>query len=513
MAPSAKRRVASVLAALALALLPSSCRLTGTEKHLAPLYTRLSVATPAPEDVRAEDEIEAVGGMVLVKRNAPELEAKEWMLRPLIDWRSLGPESSERTVLFPFGLSRKTPIESVGQFLPLFRYQENYNEQGLVETYSFLTILGIYWAHFGDGRDVRAWFPFAGSLEHAFTFDHLEFILFPLYARSERVGRHKLHLLFPIFSTSWGSGGRDGRLWPLFGRSKYEGRHDRWFFLWPFFHYHRNNLFAPHPELHETKWMFLPLYGKTKVGTFTSHSVLWPFFGWSHDTESGFRAWDGPWPLVRVQRPGESEQAERTRFWPLYSRYAGDGLTSTYYGWPLHAVRKEDYPESERNSRYFIPFWQSWRRRAKTEEAVETRFQKLWPLYQRHKGEQSTRTAFPALSPLWFYPEFEKRWAYLWELWSREEGRNSETVRERSWLGLWRREKDAFEDRRSLSGLWARRKYRREDGAKVRETSLLFGLLRWRSVEGTGLDLLPPSLPGPGWPKERVETRLDLRPL
>ena len=77
--------------------------------------------------------------------------------------------------------------------------------------------------------------------------------------------------------------------------------------------------------------------------------------------------------------------------------------------------------------------------------------------------------------------------------------------------GLYRREKGRGEDRRSIAGLWAKRRYR-EDGRTVRETSLLFGLLRWRVTSGEGFDMLPPALPGPGWPEqeepsEAVESR------
>jgi hypothetical protein len=76
-------------------------------------------------------------------------------------------------------------------------------------------------------------------------------------------------------------------------------------------------------------------------------------------------------------------------------------------------------------------------------------------------------------------------------------------VKERTWLGLWRREKDADEDRSSLVGVWAGRRYR-ENGGAVHETSILFGLIRWRTREDGGFELLWPSLPGPGWPLQRT---------
>ena len=89
--------------------------------------------------------------------------------------------------------------------------------------------------------------------------------------------------------------------------------------------------------------------------------------------------------------------------------------------------------------------------------------------------------------------------AHPWGEWQTDE----DMRRERSWGGIWRRERDAAEERTSLSGLWARREYR-ADEREVRETSLLFGLVRWRVTEGQGFDMLPLAFPGPGWPAQRV---------
>jgi hypothetical protein len=41
----------------------------------------------------------------------------------------------------------------------------------------------------------------------------------------------------------------------------------------------------------------------------------------------------------------------------------------------------------------------------------------------------------------------------------------------------------------------------------VRETSLLFGLLRWRASHKGGVELLAPAFPGPGWPARVNEER------
>jgi hypothetical protein len=203
---------------------------------------------------------------------------------------------------------------------------------------------------------------------------------------------------------------------------------------------------------------------------------------------------------VRIQRPGETDSARRTRFWPVYARYQGDSLTSTWYGWPIVNRRREVYFDGERTGTVVVPFWQRWVRWDE-EGAARGSWTKLWPLYQRRVEAEQERTAFPALNPLWHTPVIDYHYAWIYELYARE--RVGERVRERSWGGIWRREMDPLERRAYHAGLWSRRTYR-EDDRTVRETSLLVGLLRWRSAAGRGARLLAPAFPGPGWPLERL---------
>jgi hypothetical protein len=202
---------------------------------------------------------------------------------------------------------------------------------------------------------------------------------------------------------------------------------------------------------------------------------------------------------VRIQRPGSTDLARRTRFWPLYSSYEGNGLRSRYWLWPIFNARSEDYVDVQKRSFYALPFWQSFTRHDAALGA--SRWTKLWPLFQDYAAERERRSAFPALNPLWRTPLIDEHYAWMYELYSYE--RRDREIKTRGWLGLYRRERDADEDRASFAGLWARRRYS-VAGARVRETSLLLGLLRWRTTAGDSLEWLPPALPGPGWPLSRV---------
>ena len=149
-----------------------------------------------------------------------------------------------------------------------------------------------------------------------------------------------------------------------------------------------------------------------------------------------------------------------------------------------------------RDSVWIIPFWQSWDRLDKrTGETSDWR--KLFPLFQYEREGAWRRGSFPTLDPFWRSELIDEHYSWIWKLYEWEE--EAELRRERAWLGLYRRERGLGEDRRSIAGLWSRRKYR-DGGRTVRETSLLFGLLRWRVTEDEGFDMLPVAFPGPGWP-------------
>ncbi len=480
---------------LLLGLLPllGACAGIDQERHLAPFFTELSIAG-------GDREIEAFGGSLLVRRDHTSGETRYRALRPFFsdEVRS----STERFAWFlpPLGTYRRSPDEDVFQFLPIVRFAQQY-PVGDHSTWSLLALPGIYWAKTNDGRVVRAWFPFGGIVEHFISFDRAEFVLFPLWARTRRAGRVTYHFLWPIFCITTGAGGRSWRVWPLVGVDRWVDRYERWFFLWPLLHWQREHLSSKTPE---KAWLVWPFFGRRTRGSSSSWTALWPLFGYTENEQKGFWAWDGPWPLVVFQQPGESGQALRERVWPLYSRFEGDGLTSRYYLWPFYNVRREEYARVTKNTTYIFPFWHAWDKEDLDHGHSEWR--KLFPLFRTYSSEHPDEDfyAFPALNPFYRLRFVDEHYAWMWELFA--ERRVADRVRQRSWLGLWRREKDRDEDRRSLSMLWARRDYSRR-GRPVHETSILLGLIRWRRGP-EGFAFLRPAFPGPGWPLERIPNSL-----
>lgn len=503
---SLARRLVRALAVSCLALCASGCVTYDQELHLAPVWSDLSMAGGGRER-------EAVAGAIRENRPAPGEPWVRWSLRPLVTKSRDSSGDSMMHYLVPLGTRVRRGEEVVDQLLPLMRYEKRIDSEGR-PTWKFLALPGIFWSKDHTGRIVRAVFPFGGVIEDSFTYRRITFALFPLFLKTEREGRTSYHLLWPIFMrstkpelpTSW-------RVWPLYGVS-FSEFHTRRFWLWPLFHRH-TDVGATSRGIPTKRFSIWPLYSRASRGTFHATSFLWPFFGWSSDSSTGYWAWDGPWPLVRIIRPGESpEQVVRTRFWPFYSHYSGDGLTSRWYLWPLVNRRREEYKDGTREAEFVVPFWQRWERVDEAGSRIRS-WNKLWPIYQTYfsaedaDGRSRSRTAFPALNPLWHMPVVDDMYAWTYELYTRET--RDEAVRERSWGGIWRRDRDAFERRSYLTGVWARRVFAYE-GTRYAETSTLFGLLRWRTKEGGFEGFLRPAFPGPGFPVRRSIEPLERGP-
>tara|TARA_R110002074_G_scaffold111171_1_gene238897 strand:- start:4002 stop:5621 length:1620 start_codon:yes stop_codon:yes gene_type:complete len=479
-----------ILGLLGIGLL-ASCAGFQQERHLAPLFTELSLAG-------GDRGIEALGGMVLTRRDAETKRIEYWAVRPFASHRKQPGGRSFSWYLPPFGQRFVRPAETVTQFLPIWRYAKQHPE-GEVVSWQFLTLPGFYFAKDADGDRKSAWFLLYGDVDNFLSFDRAQWVLFPVYSKFERYGRTTHNALWPIFQWSQGAGGPSWRVWPLYGQLGWEGRYKRKFVLWPLYMRQTNDISRKEGDQQESHFLF-PFYGQARREGAVNRTFLWPFFGTAKDEETGFWAWDGPWPLV-VFQGGDPERAVRQRVWPFYSFYKGDGLTSTWYGWPFINVRSEDYGTHNRSAVTIFPFWQQWD--ASYPGDLRAHWRKLWPLVRTYEDERgdSEFLAFPALNPMRRFDFIDEHYAWIWELYTTQ--RQYDRIRERSWLGLWRRERDRDEDRRSLVGLWANRKYS-ERGKRVSETSLLFGLIRWRSTEDEGRSALWPAVPGPGWPIERV---------
>lgn len=480
------RLTAGLVAALAGAVL--GCAAPGSDVHLAPFWTRANTADDGVE-------IEAAAGFWQQRRSAEDDFFEEVTLGPLYGVTRERNGDTTTGFLVPLGYARTRGEEARSWMFPLWIWQRRVDADGSI-TKQGIAVPLVMWRKNDVHGNQYGWFPIYGNFDRLLVWDRVTWFLWPLFTRTEQAGNVSYNLIWPVFGWSHGGGRTSWKFWPLYGQARKDGRYRRYFWLWPFFHYQKNHLGGGYEEP-ETTWMAWPFMGKKARGTYRAYAWLWPFFGYSHDSRGdGFWALDAPWPLVRFQRgPGVMR---RSRVWPFYGYLRTETSEQTSYLWPLITFRTEDTRLLKRKSRYVLPFWQSWDARDKETDTTSS-WRKLFPLFRHEREDQWRRTSFPTLDPLWKNSFIDRYYGWIWKLYEWES--KGEMYRARSWLGLYRRERGLGEDRKSLTGIWSSRKYR-DGGRKVKETSLLFGLLRWRVTEGEGLDMLRPAFPGPGWPQQ-----------
>jgi hypothetical protein len=486
MPPNSKAHRASLALGTGLLVL-GACAAPGSDVHLAPLYTRIATADGGTL-------VEAAGGLYRQHRR-DDGDFLEWRtLAPLygLERERNGDFRAEHPFLF--GRTRQVAGETTSYLVPLYLSWGRTSAEGQRRSV-FLSLPGLLRQRHGD--EVHwGWFPFYGHFEELLTFDATTFALWPLYVNAERAGRVSHHVLWPFFGWTTGGGESSWHAFPFFARAHWEGRYERHYALWPFFHWQENFLGGGGEEPERVRW-FWPFYGHIERGTYQSWTVLWPLFGFARDARSGFWALDLPFFLVRFQHGPDATR--RRRLWPLYSELVTADMRARSFLWPLGHLRHEDTPEYERDFAAIVPLWQSWDKRDKA-TGERSSYRKLWPLLMRERQGEWRAGALLELDPFFRNTLVPRHVTGFFRLYEWEE--EPAFRRERALLGLYRREAGRGEDRRSLSGLWASRRYE-EEGRAVRETSLLFGLLRWRVTAGRGFAMLRPAFPGPGWPRPR----------
>jgi len=287
----------------------------------------------------------------------------------------------------------------------------------------------------------RALFPLGGTIKHRFAKDRISFVLFPLYAQTQRNGRQITHAPWPFLSFIQGAGYHGFEFWPLFGRSTHDGDYDDQFYLWPLGYKSIAHLSAETPDV---KIGALPFYARDTGPGYISETYGWPFFGYTHRTAPyHFDEQRYFWPLL-VQARGDDRMVNRWA--PLYTHSVIKGTDKTWLLWPLYRNQRwsADGVAQEKVQVLYFFWWSLTQHSLANPAAAPAHKTHLWPLFSAWDNGAGRRQV-QALSPFEvFFP-------------------NNETVRQ-----LW-------------SPLFALYRYERDADASTR-TSLLWNAVTWRQT-------------------------------
>jgi hypothetical protein len=409
-------------------------------------------------------------------------------LRPLIlREKDSENDSTEADLLYPLGAYSREREDVDWRFFTLFRRTERESpgrEGATASDFSLYPFL--FWQAESPGRPgYFAFFPVGGRLLERFNLDEILFVLFPLYARTEKDGLTTTHLPFP-FVAVWSGPERSGwQVWPLYGRDVQPGRFEKTFTLWPLGFAQDLDLDTENPKRIR---IFFPFYSLLRSPQRDDTTILWPFFSKVTDRQEGYVEWDLPWPVVRITR-GETRRI--TRVWPFYGTSVRGTRSDEFILWPLYLVERQDR-EDWSFTRQRILFYLV--QNAREEDPGDGRSRHrvdAWPLFfYEADGDAATFQTLALLET--FFPRdasLRRSLAPLWTLYRYERGADGHRVSSLLW-NLYRREEAEGLLAWQVAPIIA---YRAEEGSggPVRDLWLLLGLVQFHTAPGRrGLRLL-----------------------
>jgi len=316
--------------------------------------------------------------------------------------------------------------------------------------------------------------PFYGHLQHRFSRDEVDFILWPGYVKTRKKDVVTRNYLLPVFHLREGNKLEGWQVWPLagheqkqvtwatnsFGDRSIVGGHDRWFALWPIYFRQDNEIGTTNAG---TVRMVLPAYVGVRSPQRDSTTILWPFFSRIDDRAREYKEWHAPWPFIAF---ADGKGKQMVRVLPFYSHATGQGMETRSYGWLLYRENGFKNEALERKRVRVLFFLYSDLFEKNMETGAHRRRVDFWPLFtsRRDLNGNERLQVLAVLEPLLANNKsIERNYSPLWS--------------------LWRQENNPRAGASSQSLLW--NLYRHETRPDYKKTSLLFGLFRYvNSGEG-----------------------------
>ncbi len=310
--------------------------------------------------------------------------------------------------------------------------------------------------------------PFYGHMEHRFSRDEVDFVMFPAYVKTRKKDVVTRNYLLPLFHQREGNNLKGWQFWPVIGHEEkgvtwntnasgevnIVGGHEKWFAVWPLFTSQNNNIGTTNLS---TARVFLPAYVAMRSPQRDSTTVLWPFFNTIDDREKKYREWHAPWPIIAFAH-GEGKQMSRVL--PFYGHAKGAGMETRSYGWLAYREsRLHSEPLDRRRTRVLF-FLYSDLSEKNTETGAQKNRVDLWPLFTARRdlnGNRRLQVLAPLEPILPASKSIERNYSPIWS--------------------VWRQEQNPSTGASSKSLLW--NLYRSESRPECKKTSLLFGLFRY----------------------------------
>jgi len=398
---------------IVLAWFVLGCGSAAAEVHFAPVF-----------EYDADHEtlrIRALGPFL--ERNAVD-DAALLAVRPIWSWFETPSGTTGWDVIWPLASGRTRGKETYGYVLTaIHTNNDRFTDNGRIRWW----LVPIFFTgRSADGTRYVALFPLRGRVRDIAGMDDVQFILFPLWLRTQRNETVSQSILWPIFGRTVGPRVRKWRVFPLVGNAR-TPRRNQWFVLWPIGHWVHTE--RGNGRFRGSGVFVLPLGGlyrerDEKEGgrvRSVSWAVLWPFFSGTH--EDGHRRLHLFWPVVQIEdRRSRSASMRKRWFWPLFgwkrrTDNRPEALRNDWFAlWPLVAGGTVGEGDCRRQSSLRVLLY--WQRVSSGKDAGTHVYRHLWPVFKFVREGDRSEFRFLAIWPQRRFGPVDRNYAPLWTLFS-----------------------------------------------------------------------------------------------
>ncbi len=396
-----------------------------------------------------------------------------WAIPPLTlaHVENLSLDYEEWDFIYPFLTYDRYGGEYRWQFFQLLSFAGGRNQNDT--NTSRFTLYPVYFQQRSkDTNDnYTAFVPFYGTLKHRLFKDEIEFVMFPIYAKTRKKDVITYNMPYPFYHVRYGDHLHGWQLFPFYGHERKDSftrtnadlelqtvpGHDSSFILWPFYSQLTNGIGTANLS---TEKAFIPFYDILRSPQVDRTCYGWPL-GVTHTVnhEKNYVEWDTPWPLIEF---AHGEGKTENRVWPFFSQARGQHLEADWYLWPIYKFNRYETESFSRERTRVALFLYNSVNVTNSESGKFSHRRDFFPFYT-YQREMNGNQRLQVMSLFeCFFPD------------------NHSVVRDYSQLySLWRSEKNAKTGAASQSLLW--NLYRRETSPGAKYISLLFGVFQYQS--------------------------------
>ena len=281
-------------------------------------------------------------------------------------------------IVWPLSIYRKTRSGSYFWLLPYF------SSTGKNDSYEHYLFPLWFLERHKNGTCSWFFFPFYGNMYNFFSYQRMQFILFPLYKYGEKNHVVSNGFLWPLFNLEHGPGMKGFRIFPLYAERTVEGIRKNVSFLWPLL-----NIAQSRKNPEDFAFLSVPLGGYEQWNGIANLTVLPPLFSYKTFRDRQM-ALSVLWPLFKYGKDLNGGKGFCLYFWPFWGEAVSDHAYYSYFLWPLGLNLTSEGNFRRTHWHAFLPLYL--RRSVYDPEARReySSYTHLWPfLSQRTNGGSS----------------------------------------------------------------------------------------------------------------------------